>query len=80
MPYTVYILWSESIRKYYTGQSKDLINRITEHNSKETKSIARGAPWTLVWSKDVSTRQEALNLEMKIKQRGAGRFLIDIRP
>ena len=78
MGYTVYILYSESIEKYYTGQTQDLVNRFAEHNSKETKSIKNGIPWILVWSKDVSTRGEAMIIEKKIKKRGAGRFLNDL--
>ena len=78
MQYVVYILYSKALGKYYTGQTQDLINRVNEHNSKETRSIRRGVPWILVWSKGVSTRSEALILENKIKQRGAGRFLQDI--
>ena len=76
--YTVYILYSKSIKKYYTGQTQDLVNRFAEHNSKETKSIRNGIPWILVWSKGVSTRGEAMTLENKIKKRGAGRFLNDV--
>jgi putative endonuclease len=76
--FTVYILFSKSIKKYYTGQTQNLVNRFTEHNSNETKSIKNGIPWIIVWSKDVSTRGEAMTLEKKIKKRGAGRFLNDL--
>ena len=37
--FTVYILFSKSTQKFYTGQTKDFENRIVEHNLGETKSI-----------------------------------------
>ncbi len=76
--FTVYILYSSSILKYYTGQTQDLENRMLEHNSGETTSIKNGIPWVIVWRKEVETRREAMQLEKKIKSRGAKRFIEDI--
>jgi len=78
MDYSVYILFSESCQKFYTGHSQDLNNRIVEHNSGETKSIKSCIPWTLIWQSVVSTRAEAMTIEKKIKSRGAKRFLADL--
>ena len=72
-----YILYSKSIQQFYTGQTADLQNRLHEHNSGETKSIAKGIPWILVWSVACGTRSEAMQWEKKIKSRGAKRFLLD---
>jgi putative endonuclease len=76
--YTVYILYSLKTKKYYTGQTQDLPNRLKEHNSGETKSIVSGIPWQVQWLVEVNTRIEAVQLESKIKARGARRFLVDI--
>jgi putative endonuclease len=76
--YTVYILYSASTQKYYTGQTQNIENRMLEHNSGETTSIKNGIPWVIVWRKDVETRAEAMQLEQKIKYRGARRFIEDI--
>jgi hypothetical protein len=35
-------------------------------------------PWETVYIKNFSTRAEATSLELKIKKRGAGKFLEDI--
>ena len=72
---TVYILRSEKTQKYYTGITKNLENRIFEHNAGETTSIKHGIPWIVVWQFQCETRSEALKLEKKIKSRGAQRFL-----
>jgi putative endonuclease len=39
--------------------------------------MERGKPWILVFSKEFKTRTEAIELEKKIKSRGASRFLKD---
>jgi len=78
MYHQVYILYSDSCKKFYTGQSANIENRIIEHNNGETKSIRTCVPWRLVWSHQVGTRAEAMMLEKKIKSRGAARYLSDL--
>jgi putative endonuclease len=78
MAFTVYILFSESCKRFYTGQTVDIENRLAEHNSGETKSIRSCAPWKVVWTKMLTSRSESVALEKKIKSRGAGRFLADL--
>lgn len=73
--YTVYILFSSTIQKYYIGQTQNIENRLFEHNSGETKSIKGGIPWRIKWQAYVSTRQEAIILKRKIKNMGAMRFI-----
>jgi putative endonuclease len=73
--YTVYILYSSTTQKYYVGQTQNLENRLIEHNAGETKSLRTGMPWSLVWRTIVSTRQESMALEKKLKNIGARRFL-----
>jgi putative endonuclease len=75
---TVYILFSKSISKYYTGHTQDLNNRLHEHNGGETTSIRNGIPWEIIWTMDFNSRAEAMSLETKIKKRGAKRFLEDL--
>ena len=48
--YHTYILFSEKIQKYYTGQTANLANRLQEHNQGETPSIKIGIPWAIIWS------------------------------
>ncbi len=73
--FTVYILFSLKTKKYFTGQTKNLQNRMFEHNSGETKSLVSGIPWKLIWSTNLNSRAEAVQLELKIKGKGAKRFL-----
>jgi putative endonuclease len=75
MCYYVYILHSKITKRYYTGSTQDLNNRLIEHNSGETISIRSGIPWEVVWFLQVESRSEAVALELKIKKRGAYRFV-----
>jgi putative endonuclease len=72
-----YILYSSRINKFYTGQTDDLERRLEEHNRGKTPFMANGIPWKLVYSKTLSSREDAMILEKFIKKRGAARFLKD---
>jgi putative endonuclease len=77
MIYVVYILYSESLDRYYVGQTNNLEKRIKTHNSCGKKYTSKGMPWKLINSYFCDTRSEALQLESKIKKRGIKRFLND---
>ncbi|MCF3107263.1 GIY-YIG nuclease family protein [Niabella sp. CC-SYL272] len=77
MKYTTYILYSESLKKYYVGSTVDLADRLRRHNNGEGKFTKKGMPWELIWSNVFASRSEAVSLEMKIKKRGIKRFLED---
>jgi len=81
MKYWVYILQSQSTGRYYCGHSSDPDRRLRQHNdpdyclSKTTKRFE--GPWDLVWSRECSSRGDAMNLERAIKKRGIGRYLAE---
>jgi putative endonuclease len=73
--FLVYILQIEKTKRYYTGLTQDIKNRLKEHNSGETKSIRGGIPWKLIHMEEYNTRPEAFKKEKQIKAYGAGRYL-----
>ncbi|MCD4730571.1 MAG: GIY-YIG nuclease family protein [Bacteroidales bacterium] len=75
----VYILYSDSLEKCYVGHTNDLKRRMHEHNSGHSKFTRSGKPWKLRKTIECSTRQEAVQLEFKIKKRGIKRYLEDIK-
>ena len=75
--YYTYILFSESLGKYYTGQTEDIARRLLEHNTGKTEYMKTGVPWVLVFAESFGSRSEAMALEQKIKKRRAKRYLID---
>jgi putative endonuclease len=42
--FTVYILQSQSLNRYYVGYTNDLERRLTEHNRKKGKYTDSGIP------------------------------------
>jgi putative endonuclease len=77
MMYFVYIIYSESLQRYYVGSTNNISDRLRRHNSGQGKYTRIGIPWKLINSFEFSTRPEAVRLEMKIKKRGIKRFLED---
>ena len=63
----VYIIFSETHSRYYIGQTKDLEDRMSRHNSGKEKSTSPYKPWKFVCSIDKETRSEAMILEKKLK-------------
>ena len=75
MPFFTYILHSDILNKYYVGQTNDINERLHRHNQQMVKSTRNGIPWKLIFQTKFSSRAEAMNMELKIKKRGAKRFL-----
>jgi len=75
MDYNVYILRSLKNQRHYTGIANDLDRRLIEHNEGSTKSTRAHVPYQRIWQSESMTRSEALKLEIKIKKRGAAKFL-----
>jgi putative endonuclease len=71
--FVVYILYSPSSGKTYTGMTTDLITRFQFHNSKSTKSFTlRFRPWTVIHVEFFESKGNAL-LREKILKSGKGR-------
>ncbi len=75
----VYILFSETRSRYYVGQTTDIDKRLKRHNGGIVPSTRGGIPWKLVLQIPVDSRSEAMQLEKRIKKRGAKRFIDDHR-
>ena len=55
-----YILYSESIDKYYVGHTDDLNWRLERHNSGWGKFTKRGIPWTLAYTEEFQKKYESI--------------------
>ncbi|WP_338875843.1 GIY-YIG nuclease family protein [Spirosoma sp. SC4-14] len=67
--HTVYIIYSPSTDQYFIGQTKDLKIALWQHNAKTNPVTADGKPWEVKFKQQFDTRNEALSLEMKLKNR-----------
>src|SRR3989344_6274561 len=70
----VYILFSETTNKIYTGSSheNDFSVRLKSHNAGKVRSTKFGKPWKLIHKEDFLTYNEARKRELFLKT-GAGR-------
>ncbi|MDA3882627.1 MAG: GIY-YIG nuclease family protein [Bacteroidales bacterium] len=67
--YYVYILYSESLSKYYIGSSYDVSQRLDRHNRGHSTYTKKGIPWKLVYTEEYNTRKEGYQREMEIKKK-----------
>ncbi|MBT8191704.1 MAG: GIY-YIG nuclease family protein [Saprospiraceae bacterium] len=67
MNFHVYILYSFSRNLFYVGSTKNIHQRIYNHNHSLKGFTFPGKPWQLIWSTLKSSRQEAEILEKKLK-------------
>ncbi|MCH7771525.1 MAG: GIY-YIG nuclease family protein [Bacteroidetes bacterium] len=67
MNFFVYILYSPSHNRTYTGQSDNLDNRLVYHNSGKVRSTKSYRPWVLIYQETFSSRAEAMKREKWFK-------------
>jgi putative endonuclease len=79
MDYSVYILYSAALNIYYTGHARNVEGRLTRHLSDHSGFTTRAKDWQIFYTKSALTKSEAIQLEKKIKKRGARRFLDDLK-
>ena len=72
MNYFVYILYSPTFIRTYVGQTNNLDNRLSIHNSGKVKSTKAYKPWILIHSESFSSRSDAMKREKWFKS-SAGR-------
>jgi putative endonuclease len=73
----VYIVYSNSLGKFYVGSTENVSKRVEQHNIGKGNYTSKGIPWRLMHHFECASRSEAVQLEMKIKKRGIKRYLQD---
>ncbi len=72
----VYVIYSDKLRKRYTGSARDINTRLQEHNSGKSKFTKAGIPWKLVYYESYQSNHEARRRELFLKS-GVGRKFLD---
>ena len=77
MPFTLYILHSLKLNKYYIGQTINLTERIDLHKTQYFKNsfTAKAVDWTLVFSLNCDSRKQALSIEKHIKRMKSRKYI-----
>ncbi|MTI40009.1 GIY-YIG nuclease family protein [Fulvivirga lutimaris] len=70
-----YILKSNSDNSHYYGHTKDLNNRLKDHNSGKVRSTKGKRPWVLHYFEEFETKSEAYKREMFFKSIEGYRYL-----
>ncbi len=76
--YTLYILYSESLDRYYVGYTNDLPRRLSEHNRTKGKYTDAGIPWVVLYTEAFETKKSAMYREKYIKSRKSKTFILDL--
>jgi len=78
MPFYIYILYSQSTDRYYTGYCENLNSRLEKHNHHSTPSTKSGIPWKLVYTEEYRTKNEAILRERQIKSMKSRKYIKNI--
>jgi putative endonuclease len=62
-----YVLRSEATGRYYIGSTKDVSQRLVQHNSGTTPSTRRNRPWKLAHVEGFAILSEARRRERQLK-------------
>ena len=79
MSYTVYILFSETYKKHYTGFTSNLTERFKSHNELGNDWTSKYRPWKIIHFKEFESKAEAMKYEAWLKT-GIGRDFIKLLP
>jgi len=61
---------------FYTGMTNDTVRRFKEHSDGRSKSTKSKLPFKVLYVVELESRQEARDLEVRIKTRGARLFMM----
>jgi len=73
-----YILHSKTTGRFYCGITNDTSKRLKEHNAGKCRSTKNGVPWEHLYTVEFDTREQAHELEIKIKGIGPKRYIEQI--
>ena len=68
MYYFVYILFSDSLNRYYIGSTKNIAKRIEAHLWNHKGFTSKAKDWQLRYQEVFETKTEALTREKQIKR------------
>ena len=71
----LYIIYSESLNKYYTGYSKNVTVRLNQHNEGISGFTSFAKDWVLKYKEEFKTREEAKNRELEIKKKKSRKYI-----
>ena len=71
----VYILYSQSIDRYYVGQTDNIELRLKTHLSGASRYTAVATDWQVAYKESYSTRSKAIKRELAIKRKKSRKYI-----
>ena len=71
----VYAIQSETTKRIYIGHTNDLKKRVYDHNNCGTRTTSKDRPWILIAYEEFSTRIDARNKEIQLKNSRGSRIV-----
>ncbi|PCE63032.1 GIY-YIG nuclease family protein [Sediminicola luteus] len=76
MEYFVYIIYSQTLDRYYIGHYQNIEERIQRHNQGNGASYTKKAKdWELRYTEAFDTRAEANQRELSIKKKKSRKYI-----
>ena len=73
--FSIYILYSTKVDKYYVGESEDVATRLKSHLSGISKFTSIADDWKIVYTEEYETRTEAIRREREIKKKKSRKYI-----
>jgi putative endonuclease len=72
MAYRVYVIKNRQ-GKFYIGLSDDVVRRVEQHNTGQSRWTKGRGPWEIVWQSEELSLTDARKLENRLKRQGRGK-------
>jgi putative endonuclease len=73
--FTVYIIYSTHLNRYYVGYSEDVQKRLAEHNSGISDFTSKTNDWQLKYTEIFDNRKQAISREREIKNKKSRKYV-----
>ena len=75
MAYTVYIIYSIKLDKYYIGYTENISMRLSQHNEGISSFTSKATDWVLKYTEVFMSREEAHKRELAIKSKKSRKYI-----
>ncbi|MBS1653459.1 MAG: GIY-YIG nuclease family protein [Bacteroidetes bacterium] len=73
--FSVYIIYSTQLDRYYVGYTSDLRKRSDEHNTGVSSYTSKANDWVLKHSEEFPSRELAMKKEKEIKAKKSRKYI-----
>jgi len=78
MTHFLYILYCQSIDRYYIGSSANVDERLIRHNAGATPSSKPGRPWNIVYTEECASKSESIKRENYLRKMKSRVYVEDL--